>query len=321
MEDKGQDFHDEILDSTTSSLDNVDENLRKNVLLDIEDDEKKIQTIQKEVNEDHDVRILEKISNSVNEKIKTSLNWMKGEEGKILTRGISVISPFIVGEPIGFFLPFILQSANVIIRKRLLKHIPDLANKLQENKEKLHLEFIQGEIGQKLLRDTIQQIIHETNEEKINHLKSFLINAYSDDGDKEVILSCQKAFLNMEPIHIKLLSIIKNPKEILREVAEKRKKEPRKLDEMRYGKLDYVLYWEPLASDDDINKFYLHADPILYQNGLKDLVTWNILETVFYKKWLYFDHTFDGNFESMINEVDRYTTVFGKRLLNFIYGN
>jgi len=265
-------------------------------------------------------KTIETISNELKKKLSQAGSWIFSSDGLKISKIIASLGSFVVGEPIGFLLPFIIESSDIVIRKRFLKHFPDLVDKLQKNKDKMNLEFVRGEIGQELLRETIQKMIHETNEEKISHLKSFLINAYSKDSDEEIIKNCQKILLNMDPIHIKILSILRNPEKILRDVAEKRKQNPRSENELRYGKHQYVLYWEPLA-DDDINTYYLKTNPMLYENSLKDLVTWNILETVFHKRWLYFDNTFEENFQSGLRDIYRWTTPFGKQFLEFIYDN
>ena len=123
----------------------------------------------------------------------------------------------------------------------------------------------------------------------------------------------------MDPIHIKLLSIFRKPEEVLRSVAKQREQKPRAEKERQHGKHDCVVFWKP--EYDDINQFYLKTNHILYKNGLKDLVTWNILETVFHESWLYFDHTFEENFQSVLRDIDRWTTTFGKQFLNFIYND
>lgn len=265
-------------------------------------------------------KTVEAISNELKKKLSQVGSWIFSSDGLKISKIISSLGSFVVGEPIGFLLPFIIESTDIVIRKRFLKHFPDLVDKLQKNKDKMNLEFVRGEIGQELLRETIQKMIHETNEEKINHLKSFLINAYSKDSDEAIIKNCQKILLNMDPIHIKILSILRNPEKILRDVAENRKQNPRSENESLYGKNQYVLYWEPLA-DDDINMYYLKTNPMLYENSLKDLVTWNILETVFLKSWVYFDHTFEQNFQSILRDIYRWTTPFGQQFLEFIYDN
>ena len=265
---------------------------------------------------------LENIEIQLRKKISNTTAWIYSSEGKLLTKIIASIGSFVVGDPTGFVLPFILESSDVVIRKRFLKHFPDLANRLEQNSSHLNHNYIKSSEGQKLLKDTFRKIIQETNDEKIEYLKKFLLTSYSDKkSDYELINTFFKILTNMEPIHIKLLTVLKNPKEILINVANERKKNPRPVERRPHGKNDCVVYWSE-DRNDDLNLFYLHSDPVVYSNAHKDFVTWNILETKFHKFWLYFDKTtFDDNLNTHLREIERWTTPFGKKFLEYVYSN
>ena len=125
----------------------------------------------------------------------------------------------------------------------------------------------------------------------------------------------------MEPIHIKLLAFLKNPKEIMLDVANERKKIPRPIENRPYGKKDCVVFWSE-DNYDDLNQFYLHSDPVVYSNAHKDLVTWNILDAKLLKFWLYFDEPeFSINMKSHLREFERWLTPFGKKFLKYLYDN
>lgn len=263
--------------------------------------------------------LIAQIKDRLNTELQTTLSWFDTIDGRILFKGLSTISPYIVGSPIGFLFPFILESADMIVRQRFLKNLSDIGDQFDHEKSNLNIDFIKDQKGQQLLKDTFRKIIQENNEEKIEYLKKFLITAYSDKKpNSELTNAFFKILVDMEPIHIKLLTILKNPEEILLKIAEQRKQNPRPIAERKYGKSEYVLYWEDSGLD-DINEFYLQANPIVYHNALKDLEKWNILQTVFIRHWIYFDSTFNGNFESMINDIKRWTTVFGEQFLDSIY--
>lgn len=264
--------------------------------------------------------ILSSIKKSVRSKLQTTFTWLETEEGKLLSKGIAILSPIIVGDPIGFLFPFIIESADTVIRKKFLNHLNDIANKLESEKPNLNIDFIKSEEGQKLLKDTFRKIIQDSNEEKITYLKKFLLSSYSDKKpDAELTNTLFKILSNMEPIHIKLLTILKNPKEILIHVANEREKNPRPIGKRPHGKLDSAEYWSE-DEYDDLNNFYLHSELIVYSNAHKDLVTWNILETKFHKFWLYFDKgTFESNLDTHLREIERWTTPFGKKLLEYLY--
>jgi len=236
----------------------------------------------------------------------------------------TVLLPSIVGSDlvIATFVPMIPSLVYDIVKRELFeKNIPDLAELLKQNRNNLNLDFIQSPLGREIFQKTVNQMLEYSKQEKIRHLKLFLINVYSSNNpDEELIQNCQKILLNMEQIHIKLLTILRTPEQILRNIAEQRKQNPRNENQQKYGKSKYVLYWEP-EGDDDINKFYLKSNNMVYRNGLKDLVTWNILQTEFQKCWVYYDTptNFESNFQSHINEIKRWTTPFGKQFLDFIY--
>lgn len=264
--------------------------------------------------------IIHNIRNQLKDKLQTSLFWLNTTEGDILSKGIKILSSFIVGQPIGFLLSFIIECADSTIRKEFLPNLLDVANRL-ENEKSLNKNFIQSPEGQKLLKDTLRKIIQETNQEKIEYLKRFLITTYSDKTpDSELINIFFKILTSMEPTHIKLLTILKNPKEIITKVANERKKNPRLEGERPYGKNNHSVYFTE-DHNDDLNNFYLHIDPVIYSNAHKDLVTWNILEIKIRKFWLYDDDIPGSNFDSLIRDIERWTTQFGRQFLDHIYKN
>lgn len=265
---------------------------------------------------------LENIRSQLREKISNTTTWIYSSEGKSLTKIIASIASFVVGDPTGFVLPFIIESSDIIVRRRFLKHSSDLVNRLEENREHLNLNYVMSPEGQKMLKDTLRNIIQESNEEKIEYLKKFLLTSYSDKKpNSELINTFFRILTNMEPIHIKLLTVLKNPKEIMMYVANERKKNPRPVEKRPHGKAECVSYWSENEYD-DLNNFYLHSDLVVYSNAHKDLVTWNILETKFHVFWLYFDKTtFDINLDGHLREIERWTTPFGKKFLEYVYDN
>jgi hypothetical protein len=68
--------------------------------------------------------------------------------------------------------------ADTLKRELLEKHVPDLGERLKENYSQLNHEFIKTPEGRKLFKETVTQILEETNEEKIEFLKKFLLRSY-----------------------------------------------------------------------------------------------------------------------------------------------
>lgn len=255
------------------------------------------------------------------EKTQKAFSWITSEESKIIVKIIASLTSSSIGDPTGLVIPLILDCADSLVRKRFLKHIPDLTQKI-EAINTLNLKYVESEEGRKLLKDTMKQIIHETNEDKIGYLKQFLVKSYSEKNtDSERVTNFFKILSNMEPIHMKLLRVLKNPREIILEVCEQRKQNPRPEGKRPYGKLDSATFWEDHGMD-DLNEFYLHSDPLVYVNGHKDLVTWNIIEAKFHHFWLYFQpSTFDSNIDTHIRGMQRWTTPFGEEFLKYVYND
>lgn len=267
--------------------------------------------------------ILSRITDSLDIKMKKTYEWIHTDEGQIIVRAITSLSSYVVGDPTGVLMPSIFDSADDLIRKRFLNDVPDLINRLDKIKSQINFAFVKSDDGQKLLRDTIKNIIHETNEEKINYLKQFLISSYTESNpDYAIIKNYYKILENMEPIHIKLLTILKNPEGILRDIAGKRRN-ARYLDEKRrHGMKNCLIVWNSDDDGDDLNIFYLKTDPLVYQNALKDFLNWNITSMVFLKHWVYFQNdTFEENFANLIRDITRFITPFGRKFIDFVYSS
>lgn len=263
---------------------------------------------------------LAQIKDSIKNKLQTTFLWLDTDDGEILLRGIETLSPFIINDPIGLFAPFILELADKTVRKPFLKNLTNIGDEMTREKSNLNMEFIQSHEGQKLLKDTLRRITQETNEEKVEYLKKFLLNSYSDKKpNSELIDTFFGILTNMKPIHIKLLTILKNPKEVIIQISNERKKQPRPIEDRHYGKKDCVVCWSE-DSDDDLNNFYVKTDPVIYSNAHKDLVTWNILENKIPKFWIYFDEPeFSNNLIHHLRDLNRWITPFGKQFLNYLY--
>ncbi len=255
------------------------------------------------------------------QKINESVEWMYSTEWVALSQKIiESIGPLIVGDPMGFIFPLLVECTDIVARERFIKHVPDLMDRLERKNSLLNLEYIHSPEGQKLLKETLRKMIQETNEDKIEYLKQFLVTGYtSKNTDSELTNMFFKILINMEPIHIKLLTVLKNPREIILSIANGRKNKPRSEDDRPYGKNDCAVYWSE-DKYDDLNQFYLVSNLTVYSNAHNDLVTWNILKAKIVKFWLYFDpNTFDSNMESSIRNMTHTITPAGMKFLDYVY--
>lgn len=164
------------------------------------------------------------VKDQLRTELQTTLSWLDTIDGKILFNGITTISPYIVGNPLGFLFPFIIESADMVVRQRFLKHLSDIGNKLKDKTPDLDMDFIQTLEGQQLLKDTFRMLIQENHDEKIEFLKKFLINSYIQSDLKE---ETKRQFLitlsSLSPTELILLRILFNPQTYIEEIVEKMK--------------------------------------------------------------------------------------------------
>ena len=223
------------------------------------------------------------------QRIIDSARWIYSPEyADALRKIMESIGPFIAEEPIGFLFPLLIECTDIAIRRRFIEHVPDLIHQLDQKKPQLNREYMHSPDGQKLLKNVLRNMIQETNEEKIKYLKQFLVTGYTrKDTDLELTNMFFKILIDMEPIHIKLLGVLKNPREIIFNVADTRRETPRPENDRPYGKDDCVVCWSE-DKYDDLNQFYLQSDLTVYSNAHNDLVIWNILKAKIVKFFIHF---------------------------------
>jgi len=85
---------------------------------------------------------ISKIKNSLREKTSEVFSWLDSQEGKIISKTIASLASFAAGDPTGIVFPLILECADSSIRKRFLKHIPDLINRLENKRCRNYFVFL-----------------------------------------------------------------------------------------------------------------------------------------------------------------------------------
>ena len=214
------------------------------------------------INMEEEKSLITKITQPLNTKLTGVLSWINGSEGKILTKTIAGLTSFVVGDPTGMLFPTILECADIIIRKRVLNHYPDLVSRLNNMKNDLNMGFVKSDFGQYMLKEILHKIACEENEEKIQNLKSFLISAYKQQDPNELTIRiCLKRLLQMDSTHIQILSVFDNPELAIRKIA--KENEPA-------GSLSIEV-------PKDINTHYLKFDEIIFITNLQELQNWGIL--------------------------------------------
>jgi hypothetical protein len=215
---------------------------------------------------ENDNSIVAKIIEPLKSKTSGILSWIYSPEGNIITKTIAGLSSYVVGDPTGMVFSTILECADYGIRKRVLKHFPDLVEKLDREKIDLNMTFIKSELGQQLLRDTIKAFTKETEDRKIEKLKDFLISTYRQQNPDEAFTrASSKRLLEMDSIHMQILSAFNNPENTLRSICSQKKPDGQTI------KLEIAK---------DLNPYFLKMDDSIFSSALKELENWGILDKV-----------------------------------------
>jgi len=267
------------------------------------------------LSENNEERFLIRLQDKIKDKVQP-LGWLTTEAGRHVMRSVAMIGSFALGDPTGFILPMIVETADITVRKRFIKHVPELVNTLESNRDHLNFEFIKTDLGQKILRDSISNIINETEEEKIQFMKNFLLHSYKQENPDDVFIrTCFSLLSRMDSVHLQILSTFSNPKIPLEKVCHE--KINNYVENTGY---DYTInLWT------DWNPYYFKIDPEVYNNILKELLNWNILHkhhsdadnlNPFMKNLE--PKSLDQLWTSMIDVVQDHRTEFGKRFYTFL---
>ena len=126
-------------------------------------------------------------------------------------------------------------------------------------------EFFKSDIGQKLLRDTLQEIIKQTDEEKIELHKRILLNAFKKpDLGNALIVEYFELLKRLESTQLRILSSLFQPDEIVRQIFERIK-----------GNRDNVTDFALKRNLQEI----LEIDPLLFETASIKLEAENLIST------------------------------------------
>lgn len=88
---------------------------------------------------------------------------------------------------IATFAPMIPELIFDEVKRRIFADdIHDLAKKLENNKDILNENFIRSDFGRKLFQDVIKEILNESEKDKREYLKRFLVSAYVEQNPRVV---------------------------------------------------------------------------------------------------------------------------------------
>lgn len=256
----------------------------------------------------NDESYLKKISESITVNVSGVFSWLRSDEGQLLGRTVSSLASFALGDPTGIIVPTIFECADITIRKRVLKHFPDLVQRMNDEQSHMNMEFVKSESGQQLLKETIQSFVKEIDENKIETLKTFLLTAYSQESPDVVYTrKCFKKLLDMDPIHLQILSVFMKPENAIRKIFSTKKP-------ISSGAIFVELPKE-------LNEYYFKIPDPVFTNSLKELEDWGILTNVV-------NSNSSGGYQPneiesegiprMINALSTRITPFGNKLIEFL---
>lgn len=252
--------------------------------------------------------ILSRITASLDVNMRKAYTWLHTEEGQIVVNVIGSLSSYVVGDPTGVLMPSIIQSADVGIRRRFLSRIPDLLTKLDEKKSMINEEFMKSENGQDLLRDTLKHLIEESNEEKANLHKKFLVNSYvRTDTSKERISTYMKILVSLDNIDLQILQVLWKPDKIVREIIESKKADSQDV-------LSYAIKTDIIE--------YMRIEPPLFERSLVKLESESVISTkntqTVWSGGGYYSRFVNEAISRACDDVHRLLTSLGIDFLNFI---
>lgn len=206
---------------------------------------------------------ISKIKSSLREKTSEVFTWLDSQEGKIISKTITSLASFAAGDPTGMVFPLILECADSSVRKRFLKHVPDLINRLEDKKSQINYEFLKNEKGQRLLKETLREIIKEEEEEKIEALKRFLVSTVIKQNVDELrTTKYHKLLVQMDSAHIQILGVMTEPQTAIKKIISEKPKQENN---------------DQLFIPDDFNKYFLKMEESIFKSSVNDLKNWDLI--------------------------------------------
>lgn len=163
---------------------------------------------------------------------------------------------------IATFIPMIPSLIVDEVKRRVFdKEISDLGEQLNSHRDKLNLQFIQSDEGRKIFQTLIDEILSRADGEKIHYLKKFIVSSYTQENPSDVISRhYRNILLQMDSIHLQILSVISNPQSMALDIIKKTLSE---------NKDSFKI----VSSYNQI----LKIDPTIFAKSIRELSGWSIL--------------------------------------------
>lgn len=229
-----------------------------------------------------------------------------------LTKAIQLI-PSVVGNELvlATFVPMIPSLLYDTVKREIFeKDISNLGNRLFEEREKINRDFINSPLGRKLFKDIIKEIFEETDKDKIEYQKRFLLNAFIQNLPNIDRLSAyHKILLSLEPPQLRIIGALSNFEETVRQILTKRDESKPTIpidlrgDVRRLLKIDNEIFERAITR--------LETDKLIARDGLE--ISW-------YNSNLE-QRLVDRAKEHMESALSRLVTDFGKEFVSYFKDN
>lgn len=123
---------------------------------------------------------------------------------------------------IGILTQLGMELYDPLKRAIFVKEGKKVSEELEKCHDSLDFEFIYSEKGRKILRDVFKEIINETEEEKINYLRSFLVSTYTkQDMERVRTEDYWDTLISSKPVDLQILKIVYQPRETVKQILER----------------------------------------------------------------------------------------------------
>lgn len=170
---------------------------------------------------------------------------------------------------IATFIPMIPQLIFDQVKKRIFdKEIPDLGDRLHSVNEKLNHEFINSIEGRRLFQKSVEEIISNSDDKKIEYLKQFITSSFTLEDPQEIKLKKYREILiQMTSLDIKLLELFCKPQKFIQELRSIKHKR----DDKRKTTYQLLL-------PEDLNDYHFKIDEGLFRASYKSLINWGFIQ-------------------------------------------
>jgi len=124
------------------------------------------------------------------------------------------------------FIPMIPSLIIDEAKRRIFdREVLDLGNRLDSVRDIINHKFIQSDEGRKIFQTLIEEIIHKSEQGKIQHLKQFIVFSYTQENPNELLLrNYRRILLQMDFVHIQLWGTLIQPSEIIQKYVDSKER-------------------------------------------------------------------------------------------------